>query len=534
MSRRRTMVGGAVIVAWVAGLATLVRREYFRPQLEQLAEAATRVTPGAVYFGVMQGDRQIGFASSTLDTLDQAITLDDYLVADLTTNGKPRRATARTKVTLTRALHMSTFDLSITGDGAPRHATGTVSGDTLLVVATQSGSQKPDTQRVPLAEPVLLPTLVPFAVALGDQPKVGKHLLLPMFDPATRKASDVGVDVRAESSFVVNDSSVYDAVAARWHGVRPDTIHAWQVATPTGGFNGWVDAQGRIMETSQMGLVLVRMPYQVAFDNWRADPNYNAFSDDRTVLETTAIAANKTPSVRVESLTVRLSNARLRGYMLRSVWQHLSNDTVTVVPTPASAMVPRRPLVFPASPATTLASTPATTRYSATPGESEIAALARRIAGSSRDGRIVAERLVQWVHDSIADRATFGDVNEVDVLRTRAGDCNEHTMLFAAMAAAVGLRARVASGLAYVDGKFYYHAWPEVLIGDWVPVDPTFGQFPADAGHVRFMLGFGPRQADLSRLIEKLKIDVLNVGTASRVASTRDGTDADRHRNGRL
>src|SRR6185437_5734530 len=91
----------------------LIRREYFRPQLEQLAEAATRVSPGAVFYGVMQGDRQIGFASSTLDTAAQSITLDDYLVASLPIGGKARRATARTNVTLTRALHMSKFDLSL-------------------------------------------------------------------------------------------------------------------------------------------------------------------------------------------------------------------------------------------------------------------------------------------------------------------------------------------------------------------------------------------------------------------------------------
>ena len=34
------MVGGAIIVAWIAGLAVLIRREYFRPQVERLAEAA--------------------------------------------------------------------------------------------------------------------------------------------------------------------------------------------------------------------------------------------------------------------------------------------------------------------------------------------------------------------------------------------------------------------------------------------------------------------------------------------------------------
>jgi hypothetical protein len=46
----------------------LVRREYFRPHIDRLAEAALRVQPGAVFYAVMQGDQQIGFASSTVDT----------------------------------------------------------------------------------------------------------------------------------------------------------------------------------------------------------------------------------------------------------------------------------------------------------------------------------------------------------------------------------------------------------------------------------------------------------------------------------
>ena len=64
---RRAMVGGAIIVAWIAGLAVLIRREYFRPRVELLAEAAKRVSPGVVYYGVMQGERQVGFASSIME-----------------------------------------------------------------------------------------------------------------------------------------------------------------------------------------------------------------------------------------------------------------------------------------------------------------------------------------------------------------------------------------------------------------------------------------------------------------------------------
>ncbi len=74
-----------------------------------------------------------------------------------------------------------------------------------------------------------------------------------------------------------------------------------------------------------------------------------------------------------------------------------------------------------------------------------------------------------------------------EVLRTRVGDCNEHTALFVALARAAGLPARIAVGLVYLRGGFYYHAWPEVYVeergrGLWLPVDPTLNQFPATTG----------------------------------------------------
>ena len=134
--------------------------------------------------------------------------------------------------------------------------------------------------------------------------------------------------------------------------------------------------------------------------------------------------------------------------------------------------------------------------------------------GADRDPRVVAEKINAWVHDSIADRVTFGVPNALQVLKTRTGDCNEHTQLFVALARAIGLPARIAAGLAYVDGKFYYHAWPEVLLGGWVAVDPTFGQFPADAAHLRLTVGGLPRQTELLRLMGNLQIDVLSVNAA--------------------
>jgi transglutaminase-like putative cysteine protease len=141
----------------------------------------------------------------------------------------------------------------------------------------------------------------------------------------------------------------------------------------------------------------------------------------------------------------------------------------------------------------------------------EITALAVRIAGNERDPAVVAERINRWVHDSLEKKITISVPSAVQVLRTRAGDCNEHTQLYVALARAAGIPARISTGLAFVNGKFYYHAWPEVRLRDWVAVDPTFGQFPADAAHLRFVRGGLARQGELLRLVGSLKVEVLNV-----------------------
>lgn len=505
---RRAMVGWAIIAAWLAGLVLLVRREYFRPQYERLAEAAMRVNPGAVYYGVMQGDRQVGFASSTIDTAQASITVTDYFVADLPIGGKTRRATARTNVTLSRALRVQRFDVTVKAEGAPFRANGTVEGDSVLAVTLLSGD-KPQTQRIQLAGPILLPTLVPLAVALGEQPKTGKHYVLPIFDPTTMTPRDVDVNVLAESTFVVNDSAAFDSTTKRWRGIQPDSIKAWRIAAQTsGGFSGWVDEQGRIVETMQLGFALRRMPYEVAFENWRTDSTHLAVTDDRDILETTAIAANKRLDGSVRSLRLRLSGVNLAGFDLEGGRQRLDRDVLTIVPLPDSALVGRWRVSTPPGNVDRK-------YWQPEPGiqsdDHDLWFAAYNVQHFEHDPKIVAEQLNAWVYRAIKPRVTFGVPSALEVLKSRVGDCNEHAVLYVAMARAIGLPARVAAGLVYVDGKFYYHAWPEVFIGDWVAVDPTFGQFPADASHIRFTIGGLARQAELLRLIGNLKIDVLDV-----------------------
>ena len=510
MNKGRAMVGGGIIVAWLVGLALLIRHEYFRPQIERLAEAAARVTPATVYYGVMQGDRQVGFAQSQVDTTAAAINVAEYFVADLPIGGKARRTTARTNVTLSRALRVKKFDVALDAEGPPIHAGGRIDNDSVLVFALSSGAEKPDSQRIALSGPVLLPTLVPLAVALTETPKVGKHYVMPVLDPATMNAKDVVLDVRAESTFVVNDSTVYDSTTAKWHGVRPISLRAWKIEARDNAsiFSAWVDDQGRIVETTQLGFVLKRLPYEVAFENWRNQSKQASIAANRDILEMTAIAANKRLSKHVDAIEVRLSGVNLSGYDIRGQQQSLSGDTLVVRRAPDSAMVVTDLLPYRNRDRNNSFPEPLIQAF-----DGEIIKLARQLRGKDRDARVVAERINRWVHDSIADKITFGVPSATQVLKSRSGDCNEHTQLFVALARAVGLPARIAAGLAYVDGKFYYHAWPEILLRDWVAVDPTFGQFPADAAHLRFTVGGLARQTELLRLMGNLKIDVLAINS---------------------
>jgi len=138
-----------------------------------------------------------------------------------------------------------------------------------------------------------------------------------------------------------------------------------------------------------------------------------------------------------------------------------------------------------------------------------VRAQAREIVGAERDPARAARLIAGWVSSQVARQAGVGIPGAVQVLGQRRGDCNEHVVLYVALARAAGIPARTAAGLLYAGGRFYYHAWAEVYLGDWVAVDPTFDQFPADAAHLRVTTGGLARQMELLPLTGSLKLEVL-------------------------
>jgi transglutaminase-like putative cysteine protease len=166
----------------------------------------------------------------------------------------------------------------------------------------------------------------------------------------------------------------------------------------------------------------------------------------------------------------------------------------------------------------------------------QIVAEATKAVGAGDTPRVRAERLVRYVNALLEKKPTVSLPSAREVLRTKVGDCNEHTALYVAMARAAGIPARIAVGLAFSNGAFYYHAWPEVYLdegrgrGLWLPVDPTFNQFPADTLHLRLARGSLADQARILPLIGKLEIAVLDLdmtpGTSQVVVGRKESDTA--------
>ncbi|HET6681108.1 MAG TPA: transglutaminase-like domain-containing protein [Gemmatimonadaceae bacterium] len=510
---RRGAVAVGVLIAWAAGLAMFLRRERAEAPARRLAEAAMRVAPGGTYYRVERNGRHVGYASSTVDTAQSGFSIVDYLVADVAAGGSNHRVTAQSDVRLTRRLELAEFALGFEADSAPIDVTGRVLGDSLVAFSISHGAgSQPDSHRVRIEGPILLPTIVPLVLALGEELAVGQQFSLATFDPTVPGTRPMGVRVAAESLFTVSDSAMLDASTGRWVSAHSDTVRAFQLASdgPTS-FRGWVDRQGRLVAVEQaLGFSLHRTAYEEAFENWRLDATSGATeSAGNDLLTETAISAGALDAVRNrQRLTVRLSGLDTSRYELGGGRQHWSGDTLTITREDSSAMAAdwTRPATgaFRRRYRSALAAEPLLERDAP-----EIRALAVRLTSDTRDPAVAARRLLQWVHDSLEKRVTVTVPSARQVLAARAGDCNEHAQLYVALARAAGIPSRVVAGVAWVNGRFYYHAWPEVLLNDWVAVDPTFGQFPASASHIRLVRGGLASQAELVRLMGRMRLDVI-------------------------
>lgn len=142
-----------------------------------------------------------------------------------------------------------------------------------------------------------------------------------------------------------------------------------------------------------------------------------------------------------------------------------------------------------------------------------IIAKALEIVGTETDVYRSAVKINRWVFSNVKKKY-IDTFSGVATLKSLEGECQSHTNLFAALAKAAGIPVKTVSGIVYAEDYkgFLYHAWPEVWAGEWVAMDPTFGQDIADATHIKLTDGDLSVQLQLFEFIGKIGLEPVEIG----------------------
>ena len=506
----RKVLAVTIVAIWVIMVRWQARREYFQPELTRLAEAALALAPGVSFYTLRLGERNVGQATSRLDTIPEGFELEDVMVLDLPALGQTGSAVVRTLVRLSPALIMESFSFSLDSEVGTFRADGTLGADSTLHVTIDAGGSLQEIS-YRLAEPPIFSAALPIRIAMAGELEVGNTLRLPVFDPSTLATRAVEVHVLEHDTLVVPDSAYLNPSTNRWEPASYDSIPVWKIAEVHGGVQveSWVDHDGRVISASSaLGFTMEKTEYELARQAQEDSRGVATLAIDEDVILSTAIRSN-TDLGSVEEYDVlrfRLTGVELAGFQLDGGRQTLRGDTLIVRRENWAAVEPDFSLPYKLM--------DMRKELEAEPliqsDDPRIQREARQAVGRwLRDPKAAAQRLTTRVDRMLEKSVTFSVPSALQVLESRQGDCNEHTVLYVAMARALGLPARTAVGLVYLNNSFFYHAWPEVWLGEWVAVDPTFGQYPADAAHIRFVIGGLAQQVEVIRLIGRLNIEVI-------------------------
>ena len=502
-------LSAVILTAWVIMMGLLVKREYFTAEpLWRLGAALPDTGTVEWWSGIYIGSEKVGYAytrrTSQGDTLFRVVGTQ---LLRLTTLGQAQVINVRSEATLNPDLSLRSFSFAMSTDDAAssltapsrrRSPTGTsfevqggVDGNRLRVGVRQGGDTERRERIITISGPIYIDAGLDLLLGRGGF-EVGEELSVPTFDPAT--LGTVTAEIRVAALDTID-----------LHGQR---IPAYRLETEYFGFtvHVWVDEEGNELR-GEVPLGMVTMTTvresreQALNEGW----------DHSTTLDLVNLAAIPAGVMKIEgarqadSMKVRLSGIDPGEFDLTFGRQELIEQIVVIRKEDMGKLEDYH-----------LPNSDRANRYylRSTPfvqsENSFITRRARQIRGRNPGARDFAEELVHWVYNYLEKVPTAGVPSALEVLRRRAGDCNEHTVLFTALARAAGLPSLMNAGVVYLDGRFYYHAWPSVWLGQWVAVDPTFDQFPADATHISFVRGGLDRQVELMKIIGRLSIDVVN------------------------
>jgi transglutaminase-like putative cysteine protease len=482
----------AGIVAGVVFLGLLLARmgvfEWLGSRPKPLAAAAVAgARERNTWMNVFQNNRKIGYAHTRFHAIDGGFGLEDTLLMRINAMGMVQEIRLRTQARLHPDLTIDRLDFVLDSGRFRFGVRGTVAGDTLSVVTETAGDRR--RIEIPLERRPHPAAALIDALSAADL-RAGARYTFDVFDPTSLAPVSVQAEVIGREDIQVLGAGVpATRVALSFRGM---------VQT------AWIGDDGELLrERGLLGMRLEKTTraQAVAGLEGAAGPD---------VAELAAVTPSRplTGSADLAQLKVRIGGIAADGLQLAGGRQTFSGDILTVRRETLDDLADElRPQDLPGLERVFLRAEPLIQSDHA-----RIRAQVASILGENPQMPAVLKvrRLMEWVERHIEKRPVLSLPDALSTLENRMGDCNEHAVLFAALARAAGIPTRVEAGLVHLRGKFYYHAWNLVYLGRWITLDALFGQLPADVTHLRFVTGSVNQQLDLIGVIGKLTLDIID------------------------
>lgn len=455
----------ALVLAWIVCLGVLVQRYYLSPSASSLNLAAAPLLPTEQWMGIYYKGAKVGYLHSRIAPNKSGYDVQEDMLMHLTMMGHRKSIHMSINAALDPTLKLRSFSATMDADGH-FEATGSVVGKVLTVELDLMGQRQ--RHSVELSKTPIIDTAMMRGFAAGGL-AVGQRINIPSLDP-------FGMGGMGEATMEVTGTETVTSMGRQ--------VEAYKIKGSLSGaeFTGLVAKDGALIrQDSSMGFSFVQETQQEAM---------SIAPSEVDIVAEASVPFNMRLPDGVKYLRLRVSGISPEGFDLNGAGQRYKNGIIEItVPELKIAEGIRPPSIR---------------------SPHDVQAVAADIVKGHADALTRALAINQWLYDNIEKTPVAFIPTAQQVLLARQGDCNEHTVLYVALAQAAGLNARMVAGLVHKDGAFYYHAWPEVeLDGAWVAVDPTFGQFPADAGHVRLVEGGLDRQGQLIGAMGRIRLEGL-------------------------
>jgi hypothetical protein len=442
------------------------------------------ITSDEEWMGIYSGNDKIGYSHTIIKTDEGKLGIIEETNLRMTILGTNQDVRVNSNYILD-GYKLQAFDFSMNAGSVDLRAEGKREGKELKIEMF-SVSGKTDIS-FPLAGEPLVPPIL-FKWLSRQKPKVGKSYEVTLFDPtpiltgAENLKATLSIEGEEQIRVPIGDFKTY-RVKMVFMGSQSTT---------------WITEEGKIIkEVSPPGLIAVR------------EAKENILGEDLKsldIIERTAISSNVSldNARALKLLRVKIDGIDTKGFDLQDNNRQFFEDGMVEVRQNDLSRV--NSYAIPYSGEEYKSYTKSSSLIQS--DDPKVAEKSREILKGEKNSLQAAKEINSWVYKNLEKIPTVSLPNALDVLKTRKGDCNEHATLFAALSRAAGIPTKIVLGVVHLDGKFYYHAWNEVFVGSWVALDPTFGQFPADASHIKFVEGDLSRSPEIIRLVGKIKLEI--------------------------